>query len=145
MEISNKILEKLQEAKSVVVLTGAGVSAESGLPTFRDPNGMWSKINPQGLASIEGFLANPELVWSWYLHRRELIETSVPNPGHYAIAELQKLFPKFTIITQNVDRMHHRAGSTNVIELHGNILENHCHKCKRDRFPSGFWFLTDVK
>jgi len=131
MEIPLLLLERLAEAQKVVVLTGAGVSAESGIKTFRDPDGLWAKFNPAELASADGFMSNPELVWSWYQHRREIIYSTKPNPGHYAIAQMEKLFPHFTLITQNVDRLHQSAGSTTVYELHGNIIDNHCMNCKK--------------
>jgi NAD-dependent deacetylase len=130
MEIPEQLLEKLLECEHVAALTGAGVSAESGIQTFRDADGLWNKMNPMELASAEGFLANPELVWNWYKQRREIIASKKPNPGHYAIAEMQGLFPKFTLITQNIDRLHQAAGSENVFELHGNIVDNHCINCK---------------
>lgn len=130
IEIPEILIEKLYSAKSVAVLTGAGVSAESGIKTFRDPDGLWAKFNPAELASVNGFMSNPELVWEWYSMRMDVIRNSEPNKGHYAIAELEKMFPAFTLITQNVDRLHQRAGSQNVLELHGNIVENHCFKCK---------------
>jgi NAD-dependent deacetylase len=130
MEISRELLEKLKNARHVTVLTGAGVSAESGIKTFRDPDGLWAKFNPQELASVDGFMSNPELVWEWYQHRRSIVNSSEPNPGHYAIAEMEKLFPEFTLITQNVDRLHQRAGSAKAFELHGNIIQNHCQNCK---------------
>jgi len=131
MKIQKELLELLSNAQHVVVSTGAGVSAESGIKTFRDPDGLWTKLKPQELASIEGFMANPELVWSWYRQRIDIISKTVPNPGHFALAEMEDLFPSFTLITQNVDRLHHKAGSTIVHELHGNIVENHCQQCKR--------------
>jgi NAD-dependent deacetylase len=130
MEIPIKLLETLAIADSIAVLTGAGISAESGIKTFRDPDGLWSKLNPQELASINGFMANPQLVWSWYQERLKIIESTNPNPGHYALAEMETLFPEFELITQNVDRLHHKAGSKIVWELHGNIVENHCQQCK---------------
>lgn len=130
MEIPETLLNRLAKSKHVAVLTGAGVSAESGIKTFRDPDGLWAQFNPAELASVDGFMSNPELVWSWYQHRVEIVNNAKPNPGHIAIAEMQKLFPKFTLITQNVDKLHHRAGSEKVIELHGNIVENHCFDCK---------------
>lgn len=129
MKIENNILEILANAKDVAMLTGAGVSAESGIKTFRDPDGLWSKFKPQELASVNGFLSNPELVWGWYQERRRVIAESAPNPGHFAIAKMEKLFDNFTLITQNVDRLHQTAGSKNILELHGNIIENHCQKC----------------
>ena len=134
IDIPEILIEKLKVAGYVAVLTGAGVSAESGIKTFRDPDGLWAKLNPQELASVDGFMANPELVWSWYQHRVEIVNSSKPNPGHYAIAGMEKLFPKFTLITQNVDRLHQKSGSTKVLELHGNIVENHCFDCKEEFF-----------
>lgn len=130
IEIPDILIEKLSKANSVAILTGAGVSAESGIKTFRDPDGLWAKFNPAELASVNGFMANPELVWEWYSMRMDVIRNSEPNKGHYAIAKLENMFPAFTLITQNVDRLHQRAGSQNVLELHGNIVENHCFKCK---------------
>ncbi len=127
-----QLIEILIKSMNVTVLTGAGVSAESGVSTFRDPDGLWSKFNPQELASMDGFLSNPQLVWDWYNYRRKIIYQVKPNPGHYAIAEFEKLFPNFNLITQNVDRLHQRAGSTKVIELHGNIIENYCKDCKKE-------------
>lgn len=127
----NDLIKRIANAQEVVVLTGAGVSAESGIKTFRDPDGLWTKFNPAELASIEGFMANPDLVWSWYRHRVEIIQHSKPNPGHYAISELERIYSQFTLITQNVDRLHQQAGSVNVLELHGNIIENHCFDCKK--------------
>lgn len=129
MEFPEQIYKALSGAEHVAVLTGAGVSAESGIKTFRDPDGLWAKFNPAELASVDGFMANPNLVWEWYRHRVEIISSTKPNPGHFAIAEMQTIFKRFTMITQNVDRLHHAAGSKDVIELHGNILENHCFDC----------------
>lgn len=131
IEIPFELLVKLSKANNVVVLTGAGVSAESGVKTFRDPDGLWAQFDPRELASINGFMSNPQRVWNWYQHRVEIIHNVKPNPGHYAIAEMERLFDHFVLITQNVDRLHHRAGSTNPIELHGNIIENHCFDCKK--------------
>lgn len=131
MEIPENLLKALASAKHVAVLTGAGISAESGIKTFRDPDGLWTKFNPAELASIDGFMANPELVWSWYQYRREIVNSAKPNPGHIAIAEMESMFPEFTLITQNVDRLHHRAGSKKIWELHGNIIENRCFKCSK--------------
>lgn len=125
------LIEKLITTEYVAILTGAGVSAESGIRTFRDPDGLWAKFNPMELASVDGFMNNPELVWGWYQHRRQIIDESAPNPGHLAIAEMQKLFGHCSIITQNVDRLHQQAGAEKVIELHGNIIDNHCIKCKK--------------
>ncbi len=131
MHIARELILKLTKARHVAILTGAGVSAESGIKTFRDPDGLWTKLNPAELSSIDGFLSNPERVWEWYSQRKEIITNAKPNAGHFAVAEMEKLFPRFTLITQNVDRLHQRAGSTNVIELHGNLEEDHCQNCKR--------------
>ena len=134
-EFSASILRRLREAKSVAALTGAGVSAESGVATFRDPDGLWAKFRPEELASMDGFLKNPNLVWEWYQARRDVIERVQPNAGHRALAEMQAWYEergaRFTLITQNVDKLHQRAGSRDVVELHGNIVENYCSRCKR--------------
>ena len=130
MNIPEELLNRLAAADKVVILTGAGISAESGIATFRDPDGLWAKFNPAELASMDGFLANTELVWSWYRYRVKIVEKSNPNPGHEAIAQMEKIFPNVTLITQNVDRLHQRAGSKNIYELHGNLVENYCIDCK---------------
>jgi NAD-dependent deacetylase len=131
MQVSERLRELVCSAKRVAVLTGAGISAESGVPTFRGEDGLWKKFRPEELATVEAFMRNPELVWEWYTYRRELMSKIEPNPGHYALAEMQKLFPEFTLITQNIDGLHHRAGSEGIIELHGNIQRNRCMKCSR--------------
>ena len=127
------MLEKIAEIASncsrIVVLTGAGVSAESGVPTFRGKEGMWDKLKPEDLASMEGFMANTEIVWEWYNWRRELMERVFPNPGHHALTALEKLSDKFTLITQNVDGLHETAKTKNILELHGNISRNKCSLC----------------
>lgn len=132
MEFSNKLIDKLKSARTVTALTGAGVSAESGVPTFRDPGGIWEKFRPEQLANFEAFMSDPDFVWSWYQHRREIMRNVQPNPGHYALAEMEELFPDFNLITQNIDNLHHRAGSKKVTELHGNIERNYCIKCKTE-------------
>lgn len=118
----------------VTVLTGAGVSAESGIPTFREARtGLWEKYDPAELATMEAFLNNPKLVWAWYQWRRELVSKAIPNPGHLALSALEQHLnqdtEKFVLITQNVDSLHHRAGSKNIIELHGNIMREVCLDC----------------
>jgi NAD-dependent deacetylase len=141
---STNLLETLRNAKRVAVLTGAGISAESGIATFRDPDGLWAKFRPEELASMDGFLKNPTLVWEWYQARREVIDRVKPNPGHYALVELQKYYEErgatFNLITQNVDRLHQAAGSRSVIELHGNIIENYCSRCKK---PHEYVYATN--
>jgi NAD-dependent deacetylase len=117
----------LRDTESVAVLTGAGVSAESGVPTFREAQtGLWAQYDPQSLATPTAFQQDPRLVWEWYTWRRKLISSVDPNAGHVALAELAQLFPRFALITQNVDGLHQRAGSIDVIELHGNIHRTKC-------------------
>ncbi len=129
--IPDSLIQTLKRARKVVVSTGAGVSAESGVPTFRGVDGIWRKMNPEVLASIDGFMRKPEIVWEWYQYRRSVMQKAQPNPGHYAIAEMEKLFPEMTLITQNTDGLHARAGSTRILELHGNITKNKCFSCGR--------------
>src|SRR5437870_4414557 len=121
------LIERLKSARRVVVLTGAGVSAESGVPTFRDAQtGLWSKFDPEELATPRAFQRNPRLVWEWYEYRRNLVAEAKPNPAHHALAQMENLFTEFHLITQNIDGLHQRAGSRNVIELHGNITRTKC-------------------
>jgi NAD-dependent deacetylase len=120
-------VEKLKKADSVCVLTGAGVSKESGVPTFRDAQtGLWAKYDPQQLATPQAYQANPKLVWDWYTFRRQMVRNAKPNPGHKALADLEQYFTALPIITQNVDDLHEQAGSHDVIHLHGNIAANKC-------------------
>jgi NAD-dependent deacetylase len=126
-DIPEALLAAVREARHVCVLTGAGVSAESGVPTFRDAqDGLWARYSPQELATPEAFLADPALIWRWYRWRRGLIAAATPNAGHFALAKLAELVPRFTLITQNVDNLHQRAGSPEVIEFHGNLFEDRC-------------------
>jgi len=128
---SERLLEALSSATAVAALTGAGISAESGVPTFRGNNGLWKKFKPEELANFDAFIRNPDLVWEWYAYRKKLIAEVKPNPGHYALAEMEKLFQDFAVITQNIDNLHCRAGSRKVYELHGNIERNYCINCGR--------------
>lgn len=122
-----EFISRLKKAKSITVLTGAGVSKESGIPTFRDAqSGLWAKYNPEELASPDAFRRNPRLVWDFYKDRRTVAEKAIPNPGHFALAKMEKLFDTFSLITQNVDGLHARAGSSSVIELHGNLHRIKC-------------------
>jgi len=127
------MLEKLAEiicnCSVGAVLTGAGISAESGVPTFRGKEGLWGKFRPEQLATMEAFIASPEIVWEWYNWRRQIIGEVQPNAGHYALRELERFFESFALITQNVDNLHRLAGSTTILELHGNIYRNKCSKC----------------
>ncbi len=129
MSIPEELQKILRSARDVVALTGAGISAESGIPTFRGNDGLWSKLNPEELANFDAFLRNPELVSEWYEHRRQITRESKPNPAHYALVEMEKSFRSFTVITQNIDNLHKRAGSKTVAELHGNIERNYCLGC----------------
>ncbi len=126
-DIPEGLVERLREAESVAVLTGSGISAESGVPTFRDAQtGIWARYDPRELATPEAFMRDPGLVWEWYEWRRELVGRAEPNPGHAALAELERHVPDFTLVTQNVDGLHQRAGSGSVLELHGNIRRTIC-------------------
>lgn len=119
--------DMLRSARSCVVLTGAGMSAESGVPTFRDAQtGEWSKFDPMKLASREGFTADPPFVWRWYEGRRRRLAQVQPNAGHVALVGLEARFSPFAIVTQNIDGLHVRAGSTWVLELHGNLMRTKC-------------------
>lgn len=119
----------VQTADTVTVLTGAGLSADSGVPTFRDiQNGLWAHYRPEDLASPEAFERDPDAVWRWYRARRQQLEAVEPNAGHRALAELQWRLPDLRLITQNVDGLHQRAGHEGVIEFHGNLLGNRCHR-----------------
>jgi NAD-dependent deacetylase len=120
-------------AASVVVLTGAGVSAESGVPTFRGPGGLWRQRRPEQLASPEGFARDPRLVWEWYDWRRTVLKDARPNPAHLAIAELERRKQHFALVTQNVDGLHEKAGSRNILKLHGDIWTVRCVECGLER------------
>ena len=119
----------LAGARSIAVLTGAGISAESGVPTFRGPGGLWRQYRPEDLATPEAFENDPRLVWEWYDWRRGLIADARPNPGHAALAELERRAPGFTLITQNVDGLHVLAGSRAVLEIHGSLWRTRCLGC----------------
>jgi NAD-dependent protein deacetylase/lipoamidase len=134
---TTEVAAALKGAKHVAILTGSGISAESGVPTFRDAQtGLWSQFKPEDLATPEAFRGNPKLVWEWYAWRRGLIARAQPNAGHLALVELEQRIPEFTLITQNVDGLHQRAGSRNVIELHGNINRT---KCSEEDLPVTEW------
>ncbi len=122
---------RLATARSVAVLTGAGISADSGVPTFRGPEGLWRNFRPEELASPEAFAHDPRLVWEWYNWRRELIATKSPNPAHYALADMERRIERFWLITQNVDGLHPAAGSAKLSEIHGNIWKVRCTACGR--------------
>ncbi len=120
---------RLARATAVTVLTGAGISADSGIPTFRGADGLWKNYRPEALASPEAFAQDPQLVWEWYNWRRELIATKKPNPAHHALAVLENRVGYFWLITQNVDGLHSLAGSQRLSEIHGNIWNVRCTQC----------------
>ena len=126
-----QVARKIAAAQRVCCLTGAGVSAESGVPTFRDHGGLWEGRRPEEVATPEAFAADPEDVWRFYCWRRQELSRCKPNPGHYALAQLEEIVPKFTLITQNVDGLHREAGSRDIIELHGDLLINRCTGARR--------------
>lgn len=127
LTISPDLAATLRNARRVAALTGAGISAESGVPTFRDAQtGLWAQYRPEELATPEAFARHPQLVWEWYAWRRNLVAKAEPNAGHYALVELEERVPAFTLITQNVDGLHRRAGSRRVLELHGNLFRTKC-------------------
>jgi NAD-dependent deacetylase len=130
--IPPQLLEIVEKSVHIGILTGAGISAESGIATFRGTDGLWSKFKPSELANVSAFLSNPTLVWEWYQHRRDVLANAQPNPGHVALAEWESLVDDFTLITQNVDGLHRLAGSEHLLELHGNIRVNRCQKCGRE-------------
>ncbi len=124
------LIEASRAARQIVIFTGAGMSAESGLPTFREAQtGLWATYDPHELATPDAFRRNPELVWQWYAWRRQLAENAVPNSGHLAVAELGSSTDNLTLITQNIDGLHQCAGSSELIELHGNIHRVACFAC----------------
>ena len=131
MEISKETIDRISSAKTIVFFTGAGISAESGIPVFRGKDGIWNKLKPEELANFNAFLKNPEMVWEWYNHRKKIIHDSKPNAAHLSIAELQNYLPKVIVITQNIDNLHRRAGSKIIYELHGNIERNYCVNCHK--------------
>ena len=121
--------EVVSKDRRCVVLTGSGVSAESGIPTFRGEQGLWRKYRPEELATASAFKRDAKLVWEWYNWRRDIIGKAEPNAAHHVIAAMETFFSEFILITQNVDGLHQRAGSKNVLELHGNIWKNRCFEC----------------
>jgi len=123
------VAELIAKSRHCVVFTGAGMSAESGVPTFRGSGGLWERYRPEELATPEAFARDPVLVWNWYKWRQELVHNAKPNPGHYAIAKLEEAGVVKAVVTQNVDGLHQRAGSRRVVELHGSLWRARCTKC----------------
>lgn len=130
IDFSEKFKTRLLSAERIVFFTGAGISAESGIPTFRGKEGIWNKLKPEELANFDSFIRNPDIVWEWYQYRRKIVSESNPNDGHLAIVEFEN-FADTSVITQNVDNLHRRAGSKVVYELHGNIEKNYCIDCRK--------------
>ena len=124
----DSITEKIRDFKKIVFVTGAGISQESGIPTFRGNDGLWRNYDPMKLATIDAFYDDPKLVWEWYNDRRKNILNAQPNEGHKAIAELEK-YAEVVVLTQNIDGLHQRGGSTKVLELHGSIIKIKCTVC----------------
>jgi len=134
---------RLRGARSVCALTGSGISAESGLPTFRGAGGLWRTHRVEELASPEGFARDPQLVWAWYNERRAAHAAVEPNDGHRALAQLERRVADFTLVTQNVDSLHARAGSVKLVELHGNLREARCNRCAEIRPLEGGTAFVD--
>ncbi len=142
----DELVGALRAASSVFVLTGSGISAESGLPTFRGVGGLWRTHRVEELASPEGFARDPRLVWTWYNERKSAHGRAKPNAGHVALAQLECVVADFTLATQNVDSLHLRAGSRNVLELHGNLREARCARCGARRpLPDEGLPLTEIE
>lgn len=133
LELPDPVRERVQSADRVVVFSGAGVSRESGLDTFRGSGGLWETMRPEELATPEAFQADPSKVWRWYAWRYRRASEAAPNPAHYAIARMETIFPSMTCVTQNVDGLHQRAGSQNLLELHGTITRAFCNRCGESR------------
>jgi NAD-dependent deacetylase len=153
----DRVAAWIRDAARVVVLTGAGISAESGVPVFRGASGLWRQFRPEDLATPDAFARQPQLVWDWYAWRREQIAKAQPNPGHSVIARLEQRRGGVTVLTQNVDRLHQRAGSVSPLELHGSLWRVRCaEECgfavlddegaPRDEFRCrcGAWLRPDV-
>ena len=122
------VAQKLKDSRKIVFVTGAGISQESGIPTFRGKDGYWRRYDPMKLASIDAFYDDPKLVWEWYEDRRKNILSVKPNEGHFAISQMEE-FKDVVVLTQNIDGLHQRSGSTNVLELHGSIIRIKCTVC----------------
>ncbi len=141
VQLPADLIDRLRAAQRIVAFTGAGISAESGLSTFRDKQtGLWAKYRPEDLATPQAFQRNPRMVWEWYDWRRGFVSQAEPNPGHYALAQIEAARPGFFLATQNVDGLHARSGSRNLMELHGNIRRTICFD---QRHPAESWESID--
>jgi NAD-dependent deacetylase len=137
------LINTLQTAQRITVLTGAGISAESGLPTFRDRlTGLWAKYSPEELSTLAAFRRNPRLVWDWHAELREAMISALPNPAHLALVQMERNVSQFTLLTQNIDGLHQQAGSSNVVELHGNITRT---KCLAENLVVETWAETEER
>lgn len=128
--MNQEAIEKARQAKRVAVITGAGISAESGIPTFRGAGGLWRKYRAEELATPEAFAQDPTLVWEFYEWRRSVCAEASPNSGHEIVARMEEFYPEFLLITQNIDGLHIRAGNKKIIEIHGNIWKARCTACR---------------
>ena len=126
-----RLAELLRERRPCVVLTGAGISTESGIPDFRSSTGIWAQYDPMEYATIDAFLADPAKVWDFYGRRLSMLADAEPNDGHYALAELEEAGWVHAVITQNIDRLHERAGTRELVEVHGSIRTSSCLDCGR--------------
>ena len=124
-----KLRDAIKSSKCITILTGAGISSESGIPTFRDKDGLWKHYRAEELATPQAFKKNPKLVWEWYNWRRKIISKAKPNDAHHSIVKIEKIANDFLLITQNIDGLHKLVGSKNIIEIHGNIWETKCTDC----------------
>src|SRR5688572_14812511 len=127
--LAPRLARRVAAARRAVVLTGAGVSEESGLGTFRGPGGLWEEFRPEELATPEAFARHPRQVWDWYAARHRTMAAAAPNAAHRALARWPALFPSFLLVTQNIDQLHQRAGSPEVVELHGTLMAARCAAC----------------
>jgi NAD-dependent protein deacetylase/lipoamidase len=141
--LSEKFKSRIKSAEKIVFFTGAGISAESGIPIFRGKDGIWNKLKPEELANFNSFLKNPNMVWEWYNHRKQIVHNSRPNEAHISIVKMQEIFPSVIVVTQNIDNLHRRAGSKYIYELHGNIEKNYCIQCGK-RYDYDFEFEGKV-
>ena len=134
---SKHLIEKLKHSKSLTVLTGAGISVESGIPAFRGRDGLWEKYNIEEIANFDTFINNPALLIEWFNFKEKLIYEIKPNAAHYALVKLEELYPNFHLITQNIDNLHSKAGNKRICQLHGNIMLNRCVDCNKrfDNIP----------
>ncbi len=139
----NQLIELLKNARNVFIFTGAGVSKESGLPTFRDLDGEWTKYDPMTFATLDGFLSNPVMVWNMYRERLMQISAAQPNPAHIVIAQMEHYYPEFLLTTQNVDNLHERAGNKKMVKIHGDACRIRCVDCEETYPVSDYDFSEE--